>query len=387
MYATSFGILIPIYGISSIIGLLNFLLFNFLSLLAIYCHYKAMTTNPGAVPPHARPLLDDIEELLANDIEGNGSSNSVSNSSSNNNLAISTNTIGKDNNFTADTQQKYRKLCRRCQAFKPARAHHCSICNRCVVKMDHHCPWINNCVGIGNYKLFLQFVCWVFVVSIYAIVLSVAKFLSCIREYDMNACGTPGENLLVIFLMVESVLFALFTLIMIGDQMSVIFNNQTKIEKLKNTKFASVVEINEIFGSSSKASWRWHWLYPTPARFSSQIRDQIYGFRIASKASDGNSLPEDMLLGKSTIDSNGNITPSSMGSPKTSSLDLLSTSNSPDRHGAASSSGQGSSALEGADTLVVRWREPLDTAADAGTGSSISSLHSRKRTSLGGQEN
>uniref|UniRef100_A0A8D0EG85 Palmitoyltransferase n=1 Tax=Strix occidentalis caurina TaxID=311401 RepID=A0A8D0EG85_STROC len=30
-------------------------------------------------------------------------------------------------------------VCRKCIAPKPARTHHCSICNRCVLKMDHHC--------------------------------------------------------------------------------------------------------------------------------------------------------------------------------------------------------------------------------------------------------
>ena len=29
---------------------------------------------------------------------------------------------------------------------KPDRAHHCSNCERCVLKMDHHCPWIGGCV-------------------------------------------------------------------------------------------------------------------------------------------------------------------------------------------------------------------------------------------------
>uniref|UniRef100_A0A4D5RZQ9 Palmitoyltransferase n=1 Tax=Ixodes scapularis TaxID=6945 RepID=A0A4D5RZQ9_IXOSC len=30
-------------------------------------------------------------------------------------------------------------ICKKCIAPKPPRTHHCSICNRCVLKMDHHC--------------------------------------------------------------------------------------------------------------------------------------------------------------------------------------------------------------------------------------------------------
>ena len=31
-------------------------------------------------------------------------------------------------------------MCSRCNGFKPPRAHHCSQCDRCVMKMDPHCP-------------------------------------------------------------------------------------------------------------------------------------------------------------------------------------------------------------------------------------------------------
>ena len=37
------------------------------------------------------------------------------------------------------------RYCRACDCIKPMRAHHCSLCNRCILKMDHHCPWVNNC--------------------------------------------------------------------------------------------------------------------------------------------------------------------------------------------------------------------------------------------------
>jgi palmitoyltransferase len=47
------------------------------------------------------------------------------------------------------------KRCGKCSLPKPPRAHHCTVCNRCVLKMDHHCPWINNCVGHYNHRYFL----------------------------------------------------------------------------------------------------------------------------------------------------------------------------------------------------------------------------------------
>ncbi|EON63964.1 hypothetical protein W97_03193 [Coniosporium apollinis CBS 100218] len=59
------------------------------------------------------------------------------------------------------------RFCKKCQTKKPDRAHHCSSCKRCVLKMDHHCPWLATCVGLRNYKPFLLFLiyvslfCWV----------------------------------------------------------------------------------------------------------------------------------------------------------------------------------------------------------------------------------
>ena len=33
----------------------------------------------------------------------------------------------------------WNKKCESCDEIKPARTHHCSVCNRCVFHMDHHC--------------------------------------------------------------------------------------------------------------------------------------------------------------------------------------------------------------------------------------------------------
>jgi hypothetical protein len=59
------------------------------------------------------------------------------------------------------------RFCKKCQSRKPDRAHHCSTCRRCVLKMDHHCPWLASCLGLRNYKPFLLFLiyttlfCWI----------------------------------------------------------------------------------------------------------------------------------------------------------------------------------------------------------------------------------
>ncbi len=53
------------------------------------------------------------------------------------------------------------RSCNKCEIIKPPRSHHCSVCDKCVIKMDHHCPWINNCVGHGNYRYFISFMLYV----------------------------------------------------------------------------------------------------------------------------------------------------------------------------------------------------------------------------------
>lgn len=59
-------------------------------------------------------------------------------------------------------------ICRKCIFPKPARAHHCSICARCILNQDHHCPWINNCVGHLNHRYFFQFCFFLTIGAFYA---------------------------------------------------------------------------------------------------------------------------------------------------------------------------------------------------------------------------
>ena len=189
----------------------------------------------------------------------------------------------------------YVYSCRRCDAYKPARAHHCSICGRCVVKMDHHCPWVNNCVGIGNHKFFLLFCFYVCLSSIYATSLVVLRFTSCLGSpnpggggaggrgcgYTNHPGSSPGQGVSSLFmvfgLMGEAMLFGLFTLCMLCDQWQGIATGATQIDRLKGedggdgTLFEN---LTEVFGGKPGFSVRW--FMPVNACFVD--RDELFGY-------------------------------------------------------------------------------------------------------------
>jgi len=49
------------------------------------------------------------------------------------------------------------KFCSECANWKFDRTHHCSMNNRCILKMDHFCPWVGGPLGESNIKYFIQF--------------------------------------------------------------------------------------------------------------------------------------------------------------------------------------------------------------------------------------
>ncbi|ORD99244.1 ZDHC2 [Hepatospora eriocheir] len=49
------------------------------------------------------------------------------------------------------------QTCNICKGFKPPRAHHCGICNRCFLRFNHHCTVFDVCIAFHNYKYYFQF--------------------------------------------------------------------------------------------------------------------------------------------------------------------------------------------------------------------------------------
>ncbi|CAF0742558.1 unnamed protein product [Rotaria sordida] len=66
--------------------------------------------------------------------------------------------------------------CLKCDVMRPPRAHHCKVCQKCVVRYDHHCPWINNCVGYRNHVHFILFCFFMALISAYATIVGQKQF-------------------------------------------------------------------------------------------------------------------------------------------------------------------------------------------------------------------
>ncbi|KAI6238290.1 Palmitoyltransferase [Aphelenchoides fujianensis] len=177
----------------------NFAIFQSFFVLSFLSHFRTMTTDPGAVPKGN--LTEDYLQRLERE--------------------------------RAVGAPIYK--CQRCASVKPERAHHCSVCDRCIKRMDHHCPWVNNCVGEANQKTFVLFTMYIALMSLHVLMWTVFQFIQCVDD-EFRQCSTfgpPATTIILIFLLFEAILFSIFTAVMLGTQLSAICADQTGIESLR----------------------------------------------------------------------------------------------------------------------------------------------------------
>ncbi|XP_032314926.1 palmitoyltransferase ZDHHC3 isoform X2 [Camelus ferus] len=205
-------------------SVINGIVFNLLAFLALASHCRAMLTDPGAVPK-GNATKEFIESLQLK-----------------------------------PGQVVYK--CPKCCSIKPDRAHHCSVCKRCIRKMDHHCPWVNNCVGENNQKYFVLFTMYIALISLHALIMVGFHFLHCFEE-DWTKCSSfspPTTVILLILLCFEGLLFLIFTSVMFGTQVHSICTDETGIERLKRKNqprehTGSWKTVKEAFGGDFSLNW------------------------------------------------------------------------------------------------------------------------------------
>jgi len=170
--------------------------FNILVTLMMVSHLRAVFSDPGIVPVSHTPV--DLSDQDLNNAKGpNGWS-----------------------------------LCTKCETYRPPRAHHCRVCQRCIRRMDHHCPWINNCVGEWNQKYFVQFLVYVGLISCSCIVIIVASWI--LDPVSAHVRSQEAKVLHSIILAVISVLYGLFVLAIMSDQFGAICSDESPIDSLKS---------------------------------------------------------------------------------------------------------------------------------------------------------
>ena len=131
---------------------------------------------------------------------------------------------------------KSGKWCERCMAQKPERCHHCSICDRCVLKMDHHCVFTNSCIGARNHPHFLTLVALA-TFGCGSVAFFVAPQLpGAFRE--IISFGHAGHDLLfhlylILLTTSASVCFALLWDLLLA-QLHNLLRNETTIESIEN---------------------------------------------------------------------------------------------------------------------------------------------------------
>ncbi|KAM5156906.1 palmitoyltransferase ZDHHC3 isoform 2-T3 [Mantella aurantiaca] len=221
-FVVIFVMLLPSKDI--IYSILNGIVFNILAFLALSSHFRAMITDPGAVPK-GNATKEFIESLQLK-----------------------------------PGQVVYK--CPKCCSIKPDRAHHCSVCKRCIRKMDHHCPWVNNCVGENNQKFFVLFTMYISLISLHALIMVGFHFLYCFEE-DWTKCSSfspPTTVILLILLCFEALLFLIFTAVMFGTQVHSICTDETGIEQLKKeerrwAKKTKWMNLKAVFGHPFSIAW------------------------------------------------------------------------------------------------------------------------------------
>ena len=106
------------------------------------------------------------------------------------------------------------------------------------------------------------------------------RFFTCFNSVKGPACLNKGsDTMVVVFLVVEGMLFGLFTSCMMLDQWTVVTTNVTQIDRLKGGAGADAgpeIEVNETFGGESGAEL--DWFFPVKFDFPDSIKDEVLGY-------------------------------------------------------------------------------------------------------------
>ncbi|KAF4400956.1 hypothetical protein CsatB_010799 [Cannabis sativa] len=201
-------------GLHSFFGFSVIIIFHALLILLLWSYFRVVFKNPGTVPENWKPSVEE-DNLQASTHPTHSDQVAPDASSSTQSLD--------------GIERRQPGYCTRCQIGKPPRCHHCSVCQRCVLKMDHHCIWVVNCVGAQNYKFFLLFLLYTFLETTLDTLVLLPHFVKFFG--DAKNRSTSAGNLAIVFTaFVLNLAFSLSLLCFIIMHASLVSSNTTSVE-------------------------------------------------------------------------------------------------------------------------------------------------------------
>ncbi|CAB4056078.1 ZDHHC2_15_20 [Lepeophtheirus salmonis] len=244
-----------------------FVLYHIFLFLFVTSYWKTVLTHGGSVPPAFKLSAEELDNIEAGDPK----------------MLLEDLAAKKDLPLIMRSMNGEIRICMDCRSIKPDRAHHCSVCGICVLKMDHHCPWVNNCVAFFNYKFFILFLGYALLYCLYVAMTSFRYFL-----LFWNSESPAHGKFHVLFLFFVSSMFSVSLCFLFIYHCYLISRNLTTLEAFRAPIFHSGVPDRKGFHLGSSANFQeifgdrmWTWFAPI---FSSlgdglhfPIRGQLYG--------------------------------------------------------------------------------------------------------------
>uniref|UniRef100_A0A0D6QYC6 S-acyltransferase n=1 Tax=Araucaria cunninghamii TaxID=56994 RepID=A0A0D6QYC6_ARACU len=239
--------------------------FHFLLVMLLWSYFAVVLTDPGGVPPNWMPEIDEEcgETIPLTCPEFNVPA------------------LGQA--LPNDHSKSRVRFCKKCNDWKPPRCHHCSVCGRCILKMDHHCVWVVNCVGARNYKFFLLFLFYTFLETSLVAIALLPQFVVFFSDDEIP--GSPGSLATTFLGFVLNLAFALSVLGFLIMHISLVARNITTIEAYeKKTSPKWMYDLGrrknfeQVFGTQ-----KLYWLIPSYSEEDLKMMPVLYGLEYPSK--------------------------------------------------------------------------------------------------------
>ncbi|XP_055346063.1 palmitoyltransferase ZDHHC20-B-like [Paramacrobiotus metropolitanus] len=132
------------------------------------------------------------------------------------------------------------RYCEKCFLIKPDRSHHCSVCERCILKMDHHWIRVMNSTGFDNYKFFVLFLGYAVCFCLYTALTDLPYF---IRFWRDELTGS-GNKFHILFLFFVSAMFMISLITLLSYHIYLTLVNRSTIESYRSPIFAGGIDKN-----------------------------------------------------------------------------------------------------------------------------------------------